>query len=74
VEQPVSSDKSFRNYASLFEAYLAGTCTQQVHFASLYVYVYSVEPSDDAFSSPPTLRLSITLAIACKSTIENRRL
>jgi hypothetical protein len=51
----------------LFAAYRTGTCTQSAHFESVYLYVYNVEPSDDAFSSPPTLRLcrqSITQATA----------
>jgi hypothetical protein len=52
----------------LFEVYHAGTCTHPVHFESVYFYVYNVEPSDDAFSSHPTLclcRQSTTLVIAC---------
>jgi hypothetical protein len=57
VKRPVSTDASFRSYAPLFEACRAGTCTQSVHFESVYVYVYNVEPSDDSFLSPPTLRL-----------------
>jgi hypothetical protein len=70
VKQLVSSDSSFRSYAPLFEAYRARTCTQPVHFESVYVYVYNAEPSDDAFSSSPTLRLSITLAIACNTPLQ----
>jgi hypothetical protein len=57
VRQLVSSDASFRNYVPLFIASRAGSCTQPVHFQSVYVYVYNVEPGDGAFSSPPTLRL-----------------
>jgi hypothetical protein len=45
------------SYAALFEAYRAGTCTRPVRFESVYVYVYKVEPSDKAFSSPHTLPL-----------------
>jgi hypothetical protein len=41
----------------LFEAYRARTCIQPVHFESVYFFVYNVEPSDEAFSSPPTLHL-----------------
>jgi hypothetical protein len=55
------------SYETLFEAYRAGTCTQPVHFESVYVYVYNVEPSDNVVSLPSTLRLckqSITLATA----------
>jgi hypothetical protein len=57
VTQPMFSDASFRSYAPLFEAYRAGACTQPVHFESVYVYVYKVEPSDDSSFSPPALRL-----------------
>jgi hypothetical protein len=57
VKQPMSSNTSFMSCAPLFEAYSAGTCTRPVHFESVYVDVYNVEPSDDAFSSPLTLRL-----------------
>jgi hypothetical protein len=66
-KQPVSSDASFGSYAPLFEAYRAGTCTRSVHFESVYDYVYNVEPTNDAFSLPTTLRLcrqSITLETA----------
>jgi hypothetical protein len=41
----------------LFEAYHAGMCTQPVHFEFVLAYVYNVEPSDDSFSSRPTLCL-----------------
>jgi hypothetical protein len=54
----LSSDASIRSYAPLFAACRTGTCTQPVHFKS--VYVYNVEPSDDAVSSQ-----SVTLATAC---------
>jgi hypothetical protein len=47
-------DASFRSYAPLFEAYCAGMHIQPEF---VYGYVYNFEPSDDAFSSPPTLRL-----------------
>jgi hypothetical protein len=50
-------DRSFRSCAPLFLAYRTGTCTQPANFESVYVYVYNVESSDDAFSSPPTLSL-----------------
>jgi hypothetical protein len=57
VEQPVSSYLSFRGYAPLFAAYRAVRLHSQLQFEFVHVYVYNVEPSDYAFSSPPTLRL-----------------
>lgn len=57
LSKPCSLKRRLRARRPCFKAYRAGTCTQPVHFESVYVYVYSVEPNDDAFSSPPTLRL-----------------